>query len=847
MSDPSTRILGLPEPATARFELRCWGEFSLVDRLRGVDCAPRGRKARAIIAFLSAQNSAAVSRERLCGLLWSERGDQQARASLRQTLFELKHLAMGAARLVEVERELLRLNAFSLTSDLVRLEVHALDDDLQAFAAALEQRGERLYGGLDGLDPAFDEWLALERQSQQDRLLSIGLAAAERGLRHGACAAASRVAAGLQALDPANETVAQVGMRADHACGDLGAVRRRHRRLCEVLRQDLGVAPSPETEALLRSLDGRDPPAVAPVPTPGPAKPEIGANNHSVDVQAAPSPSIVADEVDETGVSAPRRSWRKRRWRWTGFRLRPAAVMAIVVAVLAAAGAAWLFRDQFPGALGSSPRVQVAAFTPLETDPQTRDFSVRLTDQVTGVLKDNVVGISLVDGPGAGSRGADLKVKGTVSRDGDDWRVRASLEDAQGVTLWSREFKRPPSEESMLQLETAVAATEVVGGAIGALHEKAARRDPRALALYLQSGEAITNPGLMNRGEPRRLLEEAVTRAPDFVAARATLALALVSESVMSAPSDRKLLAQRARQEAVTAIRSNAARAAVAYGALYAMARTRAPDDLAAAENVLIDGTAKSPRSGILDMFRCRFLAEVGLAREGLHYCQRALAQNPISSPLGYRYAEALYAGGSPELAARAIENTVRYHPEGFEPRRVQFEIAAFSGDPDAATVLLHRSSDAAPCACMPSTPEGIQALDLFLAARKSGSPRDADKALAALKAAVQHFKLHPRYFVFAATALGRPDDAFDMLDRIAKFPGPIPMLQGDPAYLFEGPAAPLQRDRRFWPLAAQTGYAKYWAVRGVLPDFCSDPTLPYDCRVEAARVASIAPMKALS
>jgi TolB-like protein len=486
--------------------------------------------------------------------------------------------------------------------------------------------------------------------------------------------------------------------------------------------------------------------------------------------------------------------------------------------------------------------VEVAAFAPLETDPQTRDLSARLTDQVTGVLKDNVVGISLADASRADGQGADLRVKGTVSRDGGDWRVRAWLEDARrGVTLWSQEFEQPTSQESALQLQAAVAVAEVVDDATAGLQEKAARRDPRALALFLQSFDAIKNPTLMNGGGLDRL-EEAVARAPDFVGARATLSSALLYESVTGARSDRKLLAQRARLEAETAIRRDAAAAGAAYYTLALMARVQAPDDLAAAENVLIEGSAKAPRFPYLYMRRCRFLTEVGLDHDALGYCQRALALDPLAAPLGFRYGEALYAAGSPELAARAIDNAARFHPEHPEIRRVQFEIAAFSGNPNTAAILLHRPTEGAPYSWTPS-PEGMQAMDLFLAARKSGAAQDADKALTAMYAAVLHHGLKHRYFIFAAAALGRLDDAFAMLEQIAKLPGP--MLASDPGFLFDGPAAALHRDPRFWPLAAQAGFARYWRVRGVLPDFCSDPTLPYDCRAEAARVAGVAPAKA--
>lgn len=513
------------------------------------------------------------------------------------------------------------------------------------------------------------------------------------------------------------------------------------------------------------------------------------------------------------------------------------ALAGVLVLLAAAAGGVWIWRERVASA-PASPRMAFSPFVALEPDGASRDFSVRLSDQVVGVLKDNVVGLSLVDQPAAGAaKETELRLTGTVSRDGADWRVRTSLEDAQrGVTLWAGEFERPPSKDSMLQLEVAGAAAEVVDDAIYALQEKAARRDPRVLALFLQGEAAFKNPALMNGGEPRRLLEEAVARAPDFVTARALLSTALVTEGRTGLLSDRKLLLQRARLEAETAIRSNPAAAGPAYDTLYQLARMQA-DDLAAAEDILIEASAKAPRFPYLYMRRCRFLTEVGLAREALPYCQRALALRPLSAPLGFRYAEALYAAGSPELATRAIEKTASIHPEHPGTRRLQFELAALSGPPNAASALLRQPSQPEICNCMPSTPEGIQAMELFLVARKSGTPLDADTALAALNAAVHHGQLHPRYLVFGAAALGTVDASFEALARI-----PGPSLQGDPGYLFEGPAAPLWRDPRIWPMAARAGYVKYWRTRGVWPDFCSDPTLPYDCRVEAARVAEAAP-----
>jgi hypothetical protein len=58
-----------------------------------------------------------------------------------------------------------------LTGDLARLEALALAGGLDALALALADTEPQLYVGLDGLDPAFDEWLGRQRRMQQDRII----------------------------------------------------------------------------------------------------------------------------------------------------------------------------------------------------------------------------------------------------------------------------------------------------------------------------------------------------------------------------------------------------------------------------------------------------------------------------------------------------------------------------------------------------------------------------------------------------------------------------------------------------------------------------------------------------
>ena len=55
--------------AAQRFELRCWGRFSLIDRASGEEVAPRGRKARALIAVAAGRPGTLWGRERLAAML----------------------------------------------------------------------------------------------------------------------------------------------------------------------------------------------------------------------------------------------------------------------------------------------------------------------------------------------------------------------------------------------------------------------------------------------------------------------------------------------------------------------------------------------------------------------------------------------------------------------------------------------------------------------------------------------------------------------------------------------------------------------------------------------------------
>ena len=70
-----------------KFHVRCLGPLILTEIGNGTDLTPAGRKTRALLGYLCLVGMP-VARERLASLLWGDPGDEQARASLRQAIYE---------------------------------------------------------------------------------------------------------------------------------------------------------------------------------------------------------------------------------------------------------------------------------------------------------------------------------------------------------------------------------------------------------------------------------------------------------------------------------------------------------------------------------------------------------------------------------------------------------------------------------------------------------------------------------------------------------------------------------------------------------------------------------------
>lgn len=207
---------------------------------------PKGRKARALLAYLVSDPGAKISKGLLATLLWGDRGDEQARSSLRQALFELRRSVNASRDIVRSDREHIWVQADAVVEDPGHENGHY----------------KEAFQDLDGITPEFDEWLAAERLRRSKLRLVTLKTEAEGFLRKGRADDALTLVEKMQAIDPHDEDALCLAMKAEFARAHPAAIAERYQATAALMHADLGVQPSQETQALrdrlIKVLTGRE-------------------------------------------------------------------------------------------------------------------------------------------------------------------------------------------------------------------------------------------------------------------------------------------------------------------------------------------------------------------------------------------------------------------------------------------------------------------------------------------------------------------------------------------------------------------------------------------------------------
>ena len=229
-----------------RLRLKLLGTMAVHDNL-GRSALPRGRKTRAVIGVLALNAPRPVLRDHLAELLWSRRGREQARASLRQAVHELQRCLQPISRdLLRTERTHLRLQAANLWVD-----VQALARATPADRDALDLFDGPLMEDLGGLDPAFDRWLIEERRAVARRAVALAEAVLAEQNEPGAIVAAAER---LLAIERSHEGAWRALMQANLRRGERAAAIEAYERCKAALIETASMAPSAETQTLFAKI-----------------------------------------------------------------------------------------------------------------------------------------------------------------------------------------------------------------------------------------------------------------------------------------------------------------------------------------------------------------------------------------------------------------------------------------------------------------------------------------------------------------------------------------------------------------------------------------------------------------
>lgn len=445
--------------------------------------------------------------------------------------------------------------------------------------------------------------------------------------------------------------------------------------------------------------------------------------------------------------------------------------------------------------------------------------------------------------------GATHLVDGAFRRDGDKFRVDVELIDTRdGASIWQGSYEHPFQDALIAEADIA----RRVAREFNVAEPDMARpvMSPAALQHFLRAASLLDQvtenvPDLnMAVGE----LEAATQQAPNFARAWALLSRTYALQSRRRNESEQAALIAQARDAAqrALALDPNSALAEAMLGRVepewnwktrethFLRARTRAPNDI----DVL----------GYWD----DFLARTGRVRESRLVEERELRLDPLS-----QVAQTAVIGQL--LQADDVQGAMQ--------KTAQLQ----AQDPHAAVLWMQILNDRADANDLPGARRALQELERswtiisrdkawseqqsrsqlaefrsFVALISKPSPGKADSSAEAK--AFYDRVTGPNVgqgcvsdYIHAVAGNGRLDLAWKMVETLYLDRGYVGTTDtcGRPVYprreaatlpLFREGAEDLLRNPRIWRTFDAVGLTRYWRESGQLPDFCSDPKLPYDC-----------------
>lgn len=258
------------ERATGRLRLNIIGAFSA--SVDGHEIG-LGRKAQALLGYMMLCSARQLPRTKLVGLLWSEKEDPLAKGSLRQTLSQIHRelKALGCTHF-HADQMHVALDVEQVACDVMEIVADAERGVVHPTLLAQERLTDGILEDLEGVDPAFSDWLAETRPLIHERLIDALTRLLPDESQTGVTATAEAAAKAIYRLDSENERAVRVLIKSHTTAGSIGAALAIYARLWRQLEDTYDIEPHKLTQDLIAGLRQQQPETIVrPVPSPAAA------------------------------------------------------------------------------------------------------------------------------------------------------------------------------------------------------------------------------------------------------------------------------------------------------------------------------------------------------------------------------------------------------------------------------------------------------------------------------------------------------------------------------------------------------------------------------------------------
>lgn len=230
------------------------GEFQYIS-VDGEDREISLAKDIGVVAVLTMSKDFSCSRSRIIDLLWSDRCDEQGRASLRHSLWSLKKiLNRNSVDLLQTDRKRVSLNPDLCSFDWYEFLQLGESTELVDLERAISLCRGELLEGLVIRDAEWEEWLGLERERLQLKYAEILFALSEHYFAEGD--ARNLIHTGRRLID--HNPLCEEGHRAlmggysmDH---QKSLALKQYERYRDIIRTELNSNPEPRIREFYESI-----------------------------------------------------------------------------------------------------------------------------------------------------------------------------------------------------------------------------------------------------------------------------------------------------------------------------------------------------------------------------------------------------------------------------------------------------------------------------------------------------------------------------------------------------------------------------------------------------------------